>query len=1077
MNPLTGDWLDLSAGVLRAVSPIHIQYLQNMGATASMSIALSVGGRLWGLISAPPLQRPAARPARGARDVRADRDRVPRCSSQALEQLEAARRATALGAAPARTVLDRVAASSSILEGLASRRGAAGGVRRATARRSASTASCGRDDAGRRRRAARRARRRRCSPPTDARRGRVPGVLAAPARPSRAATTSPGSGPSTCARSSGRTRPSRLAINERDRLNPDGSFRTWAESVRGESPPWAAVEVESVTELRTALGTFLITRAEQLAALNAELARSNEELDAFAYVAAHDLKEPLRGIANYTTFLVEDYEDALDADAPRTAGDDPAALAADGFAAGLAARLLADRPCRPRPDRLHGRRGARGRAGAAGRRKPALTVEGSEMALRGDRIRVRQLLVNLIGNASSTTPDAPEISVVARDGVVLRDRQRASASRPEHHDAIFHVFRACTRATRTAAAPAPGSTIARRIAERHGGRLWLEQSDARAGLDASALPSGVTGSPRPASPSPSSRTTTKTSRRSRACCARPPRASASGATRAARRRSPACSSSDTRPALDDPGPQPAGHPRHGGARRASSGDPRVRMVPVIVAVRLARARRTSTPPTRRAPTRTWPSRWTSRSCAAALSMHEFWQIASLPGTSPNDRRTGDGARGGRQPREPLRDPAATSRAASSTSGRPRPARQGWRMAARDPDLIVLDVHLPDINGFEVCRRLKEDERTRHIPVLQRSQSHVDDAARVHGLESGADAYLTRARRPVRAGRDRPRAAARPPRREPAAAAEPGRRPARDRAHPRRRRCSPSPPPCSAEIGRDPTFFLYDESRRWLRETPGEDVAAELTFDADDPVAEVARTAEPRSTSAGHRAARRLRAPAGRADRPGDAVGARTRAPAGALRPVRQALERAGLYEYQHHIATTLQEGLLPESLPEIAGAEVAARYNAGARAMEVGGDFYDVFPRGEDWVMVIGDVCGRGAEAAALTGLARHTIRAQAQHLEHPSEILRALHDAIVAEVGRDSARFVTAGCVLLGRRRCRARLVRRPSAGPDRARRRRDRSAPAHRPAARTAPARCGSPTWRPSSSPATRSCSTPTA
>ena len=64
------------------------------------------------------------------------------------------------------------------------------------------------------------------------------------------------------------------------------------------------------------------------------------------------------------------------------------------------------------------------------------------------------------------------------------------------------------------------------------------------------------------------------------------------------------------------------------------------------------------------------------------------------------------------------------------------------MAARDPDLILLDVHLPDINGFEVCRRLKEDERTRHIPVLQRSQSHVDDAARVHGLESGADAYLT-----------------------------------------------------------------------------------------------------------------------------------------------------------------------------------------------------------------------------------------------------------------------------------------------------------------------------------------------
>ena len=69
--------------------------------------------------------------------------------------------------------------------------------------------------------------------------------------------------------------------------------------------------------------------------------------------------------------------------------------------------------------------------------------------------------------------------------------------------------------------------------------------------------------------------------------------------------------------------------------------------------------------------------------------------------------------------------------------------EGLELAARDPDLIVLDVHLPDVNGFEVCRRLKEDERTRHIPVLQRSQSHVDDAARVHGLESGADAYLSK----------------------------------------------------------------------------------------------------------------------------------------------------------------------------------------------------------------------------------------------------------------------------------------------------------------------------------------------
>ena len=342
--------------------------------------------------------------------------------------------------------------------------------------------------------------------------------------------------------------------------------------------------------------------------------------------------------------------------------------------------------------------------------------------------------------------------------------------------------------------------------------------------------------------------------------------------------------------------------------------------------------------------------------------------------------------------------------------------EGLEMAARDPDLIVLDVHLPDINGFEVCRRLKEDERTRHIPVLQRSQSHVDAAARVHGLESGADAYLTE---PV----------------DPSVLVATARALLRVRRAENRLRLlnqvgvqlataltrgdvlQSVSAAVTAEIGRDPTFFLYDESRRRLRQTPGEDVVLELAFDADDPAAEVARTGEPRFderqgvtplVAYGHRLGA-LTVPVKLSETERELLLALSTQCA-------QALERAELYEYQHHIATTLQEGLLPKSLPEIAGAELAARYNAGARAMDVGGDFYDVFPRGEDWVIVIGDVCGRGAEAAALTGLARHTIRAQAQHLERPSEILRALHDAIVAEVGHDSARFVTAGCVLLRR-------------------------------------------------------------
>ncbi|MCW2993178.1 MAG: hybrid sensor histidine kinase/response regulator, partial [Conexibacter sp.] len=67
---------------------------------------------------------------------------------------------------------------------------------------------------------------------------------------------------------------------------------------------------------------------------------------------------------------------------------------------------------------------------------------------------------------------------------------------------------------------------------------------------------------------------------------------------------------------------------------------------------------------------------------------------------------------------------------------------GMLTAVADPSVIVLDVDLPDIDGFEVCRRLKADPRTSSVPILHLSGVEVDEAARVHGLDSGADTYLT-----------------------------------------------------------------------------------------------------------------------------------------------------------------------------------------------------------------------------------------------------------------------------------------------------------------------------------------------
>ncbi|MEK6328178.1 MAG: MASE1 domain-containing protein [Actinomycetota bacterium] len=100
-----------------------------------------------------------------------------------------------------------------------------------------------------------------------------------------------------------------------------------------------------------------------------------------------------------------------------------------------------------------------------------------------------------------------------------------------------------------------------------------------------------------------------------------------------------------------------------------------------------------------------------------------------------------------------------------------------------------------------------------------------------------------------------------------------------------------------------------------------------------------------------------------------------------------------------HIAGTLQESLLPSHLPAIPGIETAVEFRAAGEEHLVGGDFYDLFQRDdESWTVIVGDVLGKGARAAATTGLARYTLRAAAVHESEPSRILRLLNDAILRQ-------------------------------------------------------------------------------
>ncbi|MDQ3639414.1 MAG: PAS domain S-box protein, partial [Actinomycetota bacterium] len=141
-----------------------------------------------------------------------------------------------------------------------------------------------------------------------------------------------------------------------------------------------------------------------------------------------------------------------------------------------------------------------------------------------------------------------------------------------------------------------------------------------------------------------------------------------------------------------------------------------------------------------------------------------------------------------------------------------------------------------------------------------------------------------------------------------------------------------------------------------------------------------------------------------------------------------AVENSRLYQARSQTARTLQESLLPSRLPDVPGVEVGLRYLPAGEMEEVGGDFYDLFDArtvdqttgsgspelsssgpSSSWGVVLGDVCGKGAEAAAVLALARYTIRAVAMCEERPSAILAGLNEAMMRQRReRDNHTFCT---------------------------------------------------------------------
>lgn len=122
-----------------------------------------------------------------------------------------------------------------------------------------------------------------------------------------------------------------------------------------------------------------------------------------------------------------------------------------------------------------------------------------------------------------------------------------------------------------------------------------------------------------------------------------------------------------------------------------------------------------------------------------------------------------------------------------------------------------------------------------------------------------------------------------------------------------------------------------------------------------------------------------------------------------------AIENSRLYEAQLNIADSLQRSMLPTSIPKIPGAEIGVVYSSATEEAKVGGDFYDIFELSGRYALIIGDVSGKGIEAASYTSMVKYAMRAHLYQNPTPSDALTQVNNFVRRQV--EHAVFITAFC------------------------------------------------------------------
>ncbi len=289
------------------------------------------------------------------------------------------------------------------------------------------------------------------------------------------------------------------------RIHPRNSFQSWTERVRGRSAPWLPAQQGAVLELRQALLSLVLRRAEEMAGHAQELGRVNKELEAFSYTVSHDLRAPMRHIAGYVDLVLEDNGDKLDERAQRYLGHvkDAASFAGQLVDALLDFSRMGRSGLKPAPvdtaalvrdlaDELtHQERGRR--------------IEWEIEALPelwADPFLLQVAVRNLMGNAVKYTrgrePAVIRVTAVRNEqGTGLEISDNGVGFPMKYVNKLFGVFQ---RLHRSEDFDGTGIGLAnvKRIVERHGGAVWARGEPGQGATFGFTLP------PSPTPPAPES---------------------------------------------------------------------------------------------------------------------------------------------------------------------------------------------------------------------------------------------------------------------------------------------------------------------------------------------------------------------------------------------------------------------------------------------------------------------------------------------------------------------------------------------------------------------------------------------